>query len=187
MRRSSGAAIWCAAVTGTRLRSAVRKRRYRFRVSAAGGRSQRQVRPQASTPARRDGREWCLVRLVSGGAAGTALRQKTIDLRHGQIARGQLPPLQPVAQIAQIAQQPSVLVNRSGRVSLPPHFLPKVLRQGRERAVLLGAITMKSPRFKVKEKTLPALSPMDYADPDQIGLKSFRSLQTYLGIIRTSA
>jgi hypothetical protein len=46
---------------------------------------------------------------------------------------------------------------------------------------------MKSPRFDVKEETLPALSPEDYADPDATDLRAFRSLQTYIGIIRTSA
>jgi len=46
---------------------------------------------------------------------------------------------------------------------------------------------MKSPHFDVKEETLPALSPEDYADPGATDLGIFRSLQTYLGIIRTSA
>jgi len=46
---------------------------------------------------------------------------------------------------------------------------------------------MKSPRFNVKEETLPALSPEDYADPDAMDLRVFRRLPTYLGIIRASA
>jgi hypothetical protein len=46
---------------------------------------------------------------------------------------------------------------------------------------------MKSPLFDVKEETLPALSPEDYADPGATGLRIFRNLQAYLGIIRTSA
>jgi hypothetical protein len=46
---------------------------------------------------------------------------------------------------------------------------------------------MKPPLLDVKEETIPALSPQDYADPGATGLRIFRSLQTYLGIIRTSA
>jgi hypothetical protein len=46
---------------------------------------------------------------------------------------------------------------------------------------------MKSPLFDVKEETLPVLSPEDYADPIAADLRIFRSLQTYLGIIRVSA
>jgi hypothetical protein len=46
---------------------------------------------------------------------------------------------------------------------------------------------MKSPLFDVKEETLPALSPKDYADPDTTDSSIFRSLQNYIGIIRVSA
>jgi len=46
---------------------------------------------------------------------------------------------------------------------------------------------MKSPRFYVKEETLSAFSPEDYANPDATRLRIFKSLQTYIGIIRTSA
>jgi len=46
---------------------------------------------------------------------------------------------------------------------------------------------MKFPRFKVKEETLPVLSPEDYADPDATDFRLFRRLQAYIGIIRASA
>jgi len=46
---------------------------------------------------------------------------------------------------------------------------------------------MKSPRFNVKEETLPVLSLEDYADPDAMDLRLFRRLQDYIGIIRGSA
>jgi hypothetical protein len=46
---------------------------------------------------------------------------------------------------------------------------------------------MKSPRFDVKEETLPALSPEDYADPTEAIYTRNNGLQTYLGIIPTSA
>jgi hypothetical protein len=46
---------------------------------------------------------------------------------------------------------------------------------------------MKSPRFDVKEETLPVLSLKDYADPDAMDSMVFRRLQTYIGIIRGSA
>jgi hypothetical protein len=46
---------------------------------------------------------------------------------------------------------------------------------------------MKSPRFDVKEETLPVLSREDYAEPDVTDLRLFRRLQAYLGIIRASA
>jgi len=39
----------------------------------------------------------------------------------------------------------------------------------------------------MKEKMLAAFCPEDYADPDATYLKVFRCLQTYIGIIRTSA
>jgi hypothetical protein len=46
---------------------------------------------------------------------------------------------------------------------------------------------MKSPLIELKEETLPALSPEDYADPVAINMRIFRSLQAYLGIIWASA
>jgi hypothetical protein len=46
---------------------------------------------------------------------------------------------------------------------------------------------MKSPRFNVKEETLPVLSAKDYADPDATDLRLFRCLLDYIGIIRGSA
>jgi len=46
---------------------------------------------------------------------------------------------------------------------------------------------MKSPRFDVKEETLAVLRPENYADPDTTDSRIFRSLQTYVGIIRKSA
>jgi hypothetical protein len=46
---------------------------------------------------------------------------------------------------------------------------------------------MISPRFDVKEETLPACSPEDYAEPDAAKLKVFRRLNSYIGIIRASA
>jgi hypothetical protein len=46
---------------------------------------------------------------------------------------------------------------------------------------------MISPRFDVKEESLPARSREDYADPDATDLRVFKRLQTYLGIIRASA
>jgi len=46
---------------------------------------------------------------------------------------------------------------------------------------------MKSPLIDMKEETLPALRPQDYADQAAISMRIFRSLQTYLGIIRVSA
>jgi hypothetical protein len=46
---------------------------------------------------------------------------------------------------------------------------------------------MKSPRFDVKEETLPALSLEDYANLDATDLRLFRCLRGYLGIIRASA
>jgi len=46
---------------------------------------------------------------------------------------------------------------------------------------------MKSPRFNVKEETLPVPSPEDYADPDVTDSRIFRRLQDYIGIIRASA
>jgi hypothetical protein len=46
---------------------------------------------------------------------------------------------------------------------------------------------MMSPRFDVKEETLPVLSPEDYADPNATDLRVFKRLQTYIGIIRASA
>jgi hypothetical protein len=39
---------------------------------------------------------------------------------------------------------------------------------------------MKSPLIELKEETLPALSPEDYADPVAINMRIFRSLQAYL-------
>ena len=46
---------------------------------------------------------------------------------------------------------------------------------------------MISPRFDVNEKTLPAHSPEDYADPfTEIPTRN-NDLQPYIGIIRTSA
>jgi hypothetical protein len=46
---------------------------------------------------------------------------------------------------------------------------------------------MKSPRFDVKEETLPVLSPEDYADPDTAVPSRNNSLQIYIGIIPASA
>jgi hypothetical protein len=46
---------------------------------------------------------------------------------------------------------------------------------------------MISPRFEVKEETLPACSPEDYAEPDAANLKVFRPLYSYIGIILGSA
>jgi hypothetical protein len=46
---------------------------------------------------------------------------------------------------------------------------------------------MNSPLFDVKEETLPVLRPEDYADSGATDVKLFRGLQSYLGIIRTSA
>jgi hypothetical protein len=39
----------------------------------------------------------------------------------------------------------------------------------------------------LKEETLPALSPEDYADPNAPESMLFKSLRAYLGIIRASA
>jgi hypothetical protein len=58
---------------------------------------------------------------------------------------------------------------------------------GLANGVSLGSINMKSPLIDLKEETLPALSPEDYADPVAINMRIFRSLQAYLGIIRASA
>ena len=55
------------------------------------------------------------------------------------------------------------------------------------RRFFFGSITMISPRFDVKEETLPACSPEDYAEPDAAKLKVFRRLNSYIGIIRASA
>jgi hypothetical protein len=41
---------------------------------------------------------------------------------------------------------------------------------------------MKSPRFDVKEETLPVFISEDYANPDAESLKVFRCLHTYVGI-----
>jgi len=46
---------------------------------------------------------------------------------------------------------------------------------------------MVSPRFDVNEKTLPAISFEDYADPFTAIPTRNNDLQTYIGIIRTSA
>jgi hypothetical protein len=46
---------------------------------------------------------------------------------------------------------------------------------------------MKSPLIDVKEETLRALSPKDYADTVAIKARICRSLQAYLGIIQASA
>jgi hypothetical protein len=46
---------------------------------------------------------------------------------------------------------------------------------------------MISPRFDVNEKTLPAISPEDYADPFIAISPRNNDLKPYIGIIRTSA
>jgi hypothetical protein len=46
---------------------------------------------------------------------------------------------------------------------------------------------MKSPRFDLKEETLPVIRPEDYADPGATDFRLFRRLPPYIGIIRTSA
>jgi hypothetical protein len=46
---------------------------------------------------------------------------------------------------------------------------------------------MISPRFEVKEETLAACSPEDYAEPGAADMKVFRRLHSYIGIIRASA
>jgi hypothetical protein len=43
----------------------------------------------------------CLARLELERTRGTTIRQKTINLRHGQVAHSELPNLQPAAQIAE--------------------------------------------------------------------------------------
>jgi len=46
---------------------------------------------------------------------------------------------------------------------------------------------MKSPLIDVKEETLSAFSPEDYADHNATESMLFRRLRAYLGIIRASA
>jgi len=46
---------------------------------------------------------------------------------------------------------------------------------------------MKPPLIDVKEETLAALSPDDYADSIATNMRIFRSLRAYLSITRVSA
>jgi len=72
----------------------------------------------------------CLARLQSADASSAPIRQELVNLRHGQAANGEMSARQPTDQVI---EQPALLPDCAGRVSLPAQILLKATGKGRDR------------------------------------------------------
>ena len=83
----------------------------------------------------------CLARLEFAGTSGTAIRQKSINLRHGQVAHREMLNLQPADQVV---EQLAMFPDCAGRVSLPLQILLEAVGKDRDRVLATSLFPRRS-------------------------------------------